>query len=201
MTPARFLRAAPVGCLTLALTLAGCAFKPPGEGREAGKEGVREGRVAAGEDAIREGLGIGLEGLDYTVFITRQLNPRDPEDRDYYQGPEAPPNKAHYALFLQACNDGDRPAEAAREFKVLDSQGTEFSPLPLERENIFAYRPINLLPQECIPNRLSTAAQSPAGGAILVFLLPLAATENRPLELEIEPPSGHGEPARVELDI
>jgi hypothetical protein len=153
------------------------------------------------EEPLREGLNIPLAGLTYNVFITRQLNLRDPEDRDYYRGPEAPPNKAHYAIFLQACNDGDGPAEAAREFKILDSQGAEFSPLPLEKDNIFAYRPISLPPQECIPNRLSTAAQAPAGGAVLMFLLPLAATENRPLELEIEPPSGRGEPARVELDI
>lgn len=197
----RSLRAVPLGCLALALSLAGCAFKPPGEGRDASKESVREGRIVPPEAVVREGVGVGLEGLDYTVFITRQINPRDPEDKDYYPGPEAPPEKAIYAVFLQACNEGERPAAAAREFKVFDSQGSEFAPLPLQPDNIFAYRPKELPPHECIPNRLSTAAQAPAGGALLLYLLPLAATENRPLILEIEPPSGHGNPARVELDI
>lgn len=195
------LLAAPLGCLALSLALGGCAFKPPGEGRDASQEGVREARIVSPEDPVREGVGVGLEGLDYTVFITRQINPRDPEDKDYYTGPEAPPGKAIYGVFLQACNDGERPATAAHSFRVFDSQGSEFAPLVLESDNIFAYRPQKLPPHECIPNRLSTAAQAPAGGALLLFLLPLAATENRPLILEIEPPSGHGNPARVELDI
>jgi hypothetical protein len=37
-----------------------------------------------------EGQPVTVDGLSYNVYITRQLNLRDPEDHDYYSGPEAP---------------------------------------------------------------------------------------------------------------
>ncbi len=199
MTSSRITR-----CL-LALALlalpSGCALKPPGEGREAGEAGVREGRVVSGEESVREGLEIGLEGIDYNVFITRQLNPRDPEDNDYYPGPEAPANTILLGVFLQACNRGESPAETASEFKLVDTQGAEVRPLALEPENIFAYRAGRLDPTTCIPNQYSTVRYAPTGGAVLVFPVPIPMGENRPIELEIEPPSGRGAPAKVELDV
>lgn len=199
MVPARIALAA--CAFGLSVPIAGCALKPPGEGAEVDKPRVAEGRVRSGEESVREGLGIGLEGVTYTVFITRQLNPEDPEDRDYQTGPPPPPLSANFAVFLQACNDGEAPAMATGEFKIVDSQGIEYEPRELERDNIFAYRPERLDPQTCIPGDLSIARAAPAGGSLLVFQLPIAATENRPLELEIEPPSGRGPPATVELDI
>ncbi len=185
----------------LAATVAGCAFKPPGEGVEVDKARVAEGRVEPGSEPVREGLGVGMEGVTYTVFITRQLNPADPEDRGYRQGPPPPPMSANFGVFLQACNDGQAPAEAADKFKVVDSQGIEYEPLELQQDSIFAYRATRLAPQTCIPGAFTLARGGPTGGALIVFQLPLAATENRPLELEIEPPSGKGPPAVVELDI
>jgi len=186
---------------TLAVTGTGCAFKEPGQGRAAGEDGVKEGHVESGDEPVREGVGIELEGLTYTVFITRQLNPQDPEDRDYYQGPPPPPGSALYGIFFKACNDGKAPAMAAEKFKVTSTQDQEFEPVELPKTNIFAYRPGGLSAKQCIPNELSTAAQAPAAGSLVVFEIPITATENRPMELEIEPPSGKGAPALVELDI
>lgn len=192
------------GCLVALSLLAvtpGCALKPPGEGREAGEPGVREGRVVSAEESVREGVEIGLEGVDYNVFLTRQLNPRDPEDNDYYPGPEPPANTILLGVFIQACNRGESPAEAASEFKLVDTQGTEIEPLELQSSNIFAYRAARLDPTTCIPNQYSTVRYAPTGGAVLVFPVPIPVGENRPIELEIEPPSGRGAPAKVELDI
>ena len=47
-----------------------------------------------------------------------------------------------------------------------------------------------LAPNECIPESGSVAQLGPTAGSMLLFRLPLANTEYRPLELEIEGPSG-----------
>lgn len=198
--------------------------------------------VAAGctkgedHDPVREGIATDLGGLDYNVFLTRQLNPRDPAgDRDYYDGPEqseeclergdsrTPPEltpeerlqqcpTALYAVFLQVCNEtSDGAPRSAREatidrngrefagdFEIEDSQGNKFEPLPLSPENVFAYRSVALPKGECIPKSGSAASTTPAGGAVMIFRLPVAATENRPLELSI---SSNGETKHFELDL
>jgi hypothetical protein len=150
------------------------------------------------EEPLREGLDAKVNDVVYTVFITRELNIRDVEDRAYYAGPEAPPGSALYGVFLQVCNQADTFRSTVREFRVVDAQGAVFEPLPVPASNLFAYRPRNLQPGGCIPPKGSIPADSATGGAMLLFQLPLEATENRPLELEIE---GEGEGERVELDI
>jgi hypothetical protein len=166
--------------LVPALALAGC-----GKGQEKG-------------EALREGLDVKLNDVVYTVFITRELNIRDAEDRAYFGGPEAPPGSALYGVFLQACNQADSFRSAVSDFRIRDSQGGEFEPQEVPRHNLFAYRPRKLQPGGCIPAKGSIPTASPTGGAMLLFKLPLGATENRPLELEFE---SQGEKARIELDI
>jgi len=151
------------------------------------------------EEPVREGLSVPLDGLDYTVFITRQLNLADPQDKGYYAGEEAPPGKAFYGVFIEACNDGDRPLRSSQEFAIHDAQGEEFYPEVLPPSNPFAYKAGMVQPKNCIPERGSLAAQGPASGAMLLFELPLEAAENRPLELVVT--GEGGEEATFELDI
>ena len=181
-----------VACLLL-LVLSGCGENP------------RE------NNASREGLPERVGGIDYNVYITRELNLRDVEDLGYYSGPEAPPGFALYGVFLTACN----PAEAANsplvppatDFTVIDTQGNRFKPVSMPRSNIFAYttqaRPLKH--QACIPKAGSLASSGPTNGSLLIFKLPLATLENRPLDLEIvsppNPESGETETGRVELDV
>jgi hypothetical protein len=153
----------------------------------------------------REGLALNLGGVDYNVFITRQLNTRIPPDDAYVdQGTEPDAGETFYGVFLQACNpakeDGDpastQPVDA---FKIVDNQGNEFEPEELPEDNHFAYHPRELLPQECIPEAGSVAQLGPSAGSMLLFRLPLENTEYRPLELELE---GEGdEHLAFELDI
>lgn len=150
-------------------------------------------------EPVREGLSVPLGGLDYTVFITRQLNLSDPEDKGYYAGEEAGPGNALYAVFLEACNDGDRPVRSSQEFAIHDAQGEEFHPEILPPSNPFAYKAGMVEPKNCIPERGSLASQGPASGAMLLFELPLEAAENRPLELVVT--GEGGEEATFELDI
>jgi hypothetical protein len=148
----------------------------------------------------REGLSIPVAGVDYDIFITRELNLRVPPDNAYYKGPEPGKGQTLYGVFLQACNHGSAPRQTASEFKVVDSQGNSFTPTPLPKDNVFAYQPKMLAADQCVPADGSVAQLGPTAGAMLLFRIPLAITENRPLELEITA----GLPAqtrRVELDL
>jgi hypothetical protein len=167
------------------------------------------GLLAAGCDSgrpegfAREGLYEDVAGLDYNVFITRELNLRDAEDRDYYRGPEAPPGFALYGIFMRVCNNGHGYRTPESTFTVEDSQGNRFRPLPIASSDLFAYRPRRLSTDACIPEPGSAAASGPTAGSLLLFKFPTQALENRPLELLISsPPAGdHPTFKRIELDI
>jgi hypothetical protein len=157
-------------------------------------------------ETVREGLSTPLGGLSYTVFLTRQLNLANEEDKGYLPGhQEAPPGKGLYGVFLEACNKGDKEAIAASRFFIEDTQGNRFSPEGLAQDNPFAYQGGTIPPENCEPRRGSLAQQGPTSGSLLLFELPLAATENRPLELHIEGAfnAAEGKPseATVILDI
>jgi hypothetical protein len=184
-------------------TVAALACALVGAAALAGCENTRE------HDAAREGLPLNVGHIEYNVYITREINPRDLEDRGYYQGPEAGRGYALYGVFLQACNpskDVSGPHwQPSSDFKIEDTQGNEFQPLPLPKNNIFAYQARPLKQNACIPKQGTLASSGPTNGSLLVFKLPLQTLENRPLDLIItSPPVGpKGKPAtgRVELDI
>ena len=171
-----------------ACALALLALALPGCGSQA--ESSPAGRSS---EAHREGLFVEAGDLHYRVLITRQLNPRDPGDRDYYSGPEAPAGSLLYGVFLDVCNQDDEPHLAARDFRVVDTRGTEFEPIEIEQEHsIYRYEPRELQPDECIPKADTAAASGPIAGSLLLFQFPAAAIENRPLALEIMPPASYG---------
>jgi hypothetical protein len=167
-----------------------------------GCENTRENKAG------REGLPEEIGHIEYNVFITRELNLKDAEDSGYYQGPEAPPGFALYGVFVQACNPNSSVSAphwmAAGNFQIEDTQGNKFRPLPLPANNIWAYKPRPLKQKACIPTRGSLAASGPTNGSLLIFRLPLATLENRPLDLRITaPPTANGErdSGLIELDI
>jgi hypothetical protein len=164
-------------CLAaLAAGLAACGEKDT-------KQGV--------DEPAREGLRLPLDGIEYNVFITRELNPRITPDKSYVDpGTEPDAKTTLYGVFLQTCNRGTDSKETADTFRIVDNQGNEFEPEPLPESNDFAYQPRALSPNECIPEVGSVAQLGPTAGSMLLFRLPLANTEYRPLELEIEGPSG-----------
>jgi hypothetical protein len=180
---------AAIACLLALLPIAGVA----GCGEEEG-------------EPAREGLALTLEGITYNVFITRQVNLQDVEDRGYTEGvPEAPPESTYYGVFLEACNVSEEPLRSASTFRIVDGQENEFEPLDLDPGNPFAYAPTTLPPGECIPAEGSVASSSPTAGVLLMFELPLEAVENQPLELEIldgfDVTEGKPNELVIELDI
>jgi hypothetical protein len=160
-----------------------------------GNKDVKQGR----DEPAREGLALELEGVDYNVFITRQLNTRITPDKAYFDGPEAKKGETLYGVFIQVCNRSKDTHQTADTFTIKDNQGNEFEPEELPADNAFAYHAAELGPDECIPEAGSVAQLGPTSGAMLLFRLPLENTEYRPLELEI-----HGQGSdhlTYELDI
>jgi hypothetical protein len=160
-------------------------------------------------NASREGLPERIGGIDYNVYITRELNLKDVEDSGYYKGPEAPPGFALYGVFMTACNPATSATSpdipSASSFTIVDTQGNRFRPLSLPADNIWAYHPRPLKHQACVPKAGTLAASGPTNGSLLIFRLPVAALENRPLDLEIvsppNPETGQPETGRIELDV
>ena len=154
-----------------------------------------------------EGQNVTVNGLTYNVFITRELNLRDPEDHDYFQGPEAPPGFNYYGVFIQVCNDVNHTHGGAsipvNNFRIIDTEGKQYEPTPLPANDVFAYRPRPLSAKQCVPTPGSAAATGPIGGSLLLFKVPVAAIENRPFDLEINPqgPGPVPDSQRIELDI
>ncbi len=191
MAPIRVLRmlAACVAALALAGSLAACGKHDLGTEDEPG----------------REGLSLPLDGIDYNVFITRELNLKITPDKAYYKGPAAAPGNLLYGVFVKVCGgeQGKRASSVpARNFVVRDNQGNEYRPKPLPADNPFAYQPRPLSFEECIPQAGSVAQQGPTAGSMLLYEFPLQNTENRPLEMVIEGPvKDLVHPERDELHI
>jgi hypothetical protein len=179
-------------CLPVVLCLAALAAGVAACGEADVKQGV--------DEPAREGLALDLQGIEYNVFITRELNPRVAPDMAYVEaGTEPSKGETLYGVFLQACNRTDDPHQPVDQFKIVDNQGNEFEAEELPEDNQFAYHAKELLPDECLPEAGSVAQLGPSAGLMLLFKLPLANTEYRPLELEIE--GSGGEHLTYELDI
>ena len=161
------------------------------------------------EEPVREGLFEEVGGVEYNVYITRQLNLRDVEDRGYYQGPEAPPGSALFGVFLEVCNPDDEVSApdwlSAGRFVIEDTVGNRFEPRQVAADNIWAYRARPLGHNACTPEEGTLAESGPTSGSLLVFEIPHESLENRPLNLIItSPPLGseqERESGRIELDV
>ena len=149
--------------------------------------------------SVEEGQPMKLGDLLYNVQISRFLNPRDPEDEAYLAGQPPPPNdKLYLGVFMLIENEADTPQDVPADFKVVDTEGTEFNPIP--SNSLFALElGGKVAADDQLPEPESTAANGPIQGAMVLFLIDEAATEDRPLTLDI--PSSAGSAGEVELDI
>ena len=149
--------------------------------------------------SVEEGQAMKLGDLLYNVQISRFLNPRDPEDEAYLADQPPPPNnKLYFGVFMLIENEADTPQDVPADFKVVDTKGTEFAPIP--SNSLFALElGGKVAADEQLPEPESTAANGPIQGAMVLFLIDEASTEDRPLTLDI--PSSAGSVGEVELDI
>jgi hypothetical protein len=165
--------------------------------------GVKEEETTHGES---EGTYLDLGELKYQVQISRQLNPADREDEAFLAGVpeeerELAPNETWFAIFMRVQNITDEPHEAAEEFEIRDTQGEAFEPVELGPENVFAYRPAVVPADQTVPAPDTPGAENTIQGSLVLFKIPFANLENRPLELEIHDPVTADRTVSVDLDI
>jgi len=153
--------------------------------------------------AETEAAWIEVGELRYQVQISRPLNPGMRADAELLSGlPEdrrvLPPDTTWFAVFVRVENETAEPHPSSAEFTIEDTQGATFEPIPVD--NIVAYRPELLPSGNRIPNEQTVAAFGPTQGAMLLFQVPIASLDNRPLELLVQSPDRQTEGA-IDLDV
>jgi hypothetical protein len=150
------------------------------------------------ETEVIEGEPVELGDVSYNVVTTRFLNPDDSQDAEYLEGqPEPEPGEQYLGSFMTVENEGDAAASLPTHFEILDTTGASYE--TVESESAYAL-PLGkqLEGGESLPAPDTPAADGPIKASMVLFLVPDAVTENRPLELEIPSSEGDG---TVELDI
>ena len=161
----------------------------------------------AGKPIVRassEASYLDLSGLKYQVQVSRQLNPADPEDRDYFSGLPAgattlPVGTVWFGVFMRVENGEKTPIGSAKDFTIKDTQGKLFKPMVLP--NAFGYRPEVIPGGGFLPNQERLAAYAGTQGELLLYKIPVASLDNRPLELTIRSPQDANQVAAVALDV
>jgi hypothetical protein len=164
--------------------------------------GNRQERVLHG---ATEGIYIDVGDLKYQVQISRVLNPNDREDRAYLVDLPADQklgaDENWFAVFMRVENNSDKAAPATDAYSIKDTQGNVYKPVSMGPKNVFAYRPAVLQPEDILPLPSTAAAESTIQGSMVLFKIPVANFQNRPLELQIPEPDGGGETGTVDLDV
>jgi hypothetical protein len=160
--------------------------------------------AACGEEEeldVVEGEPVELGELSYNVQLTRFLNADDPEDEAYLRGqPPASADQEYLAVFMTVDNEGDEPADLPATMTIRDTRDNTYQ--PLDSTSVYALELGRTVPGGGeLPPPDTPAATGPIQGAMVLFRVDRAVTENRPIELEIPFPSQTGEHAQVELDI
>jgi hypothetical protein len=148
---------------------------------------------------VTEGQPVQLGDLQYNVLFSRFLDPYDLEDREYLVGQPPPTaNQLYLGVFVQIINKNkDSSTVLPSGWTVVDTEHNRYQPLPSQSPYaLHLGEPLG--PDDQAPALDSPAQSGPIEGSLVLFSVPDAATQNRPLELLIPGPGG---PATVTLDI
>jgi hypothetical protein len=164
--------------------------------------GNKEARTTHGDT---EGIYIDVGPLKYQVQISRLLNPTNLEDKGYLidlpAGQTLGPKEQWFAVFMRVENGSHHTAPVADQYKIVDTEGNEYTPVQMGPKNVFAYRTGQLSGNSVLPAPDSPAAENSIQGAMLLFKIPVANFENRPLVLQIKSSAVPNEMGTVNLDV
>lgn len=158
--------------------------------------------------AETEGVYLDLGEMKYQVQISRQLNPTDPQDFEFFRGlppgvsTNLPADEIWFGVFMRVENLTAQPQRMADRFEIEDTTEAKYQPVQLDQKtNPLVYRPgFNLPATSVFPIRDTLGDQSFAQGGLLLFKLKTSVNQNRPLVLHISNTQGsvNGE---VDLDF
>ncbi len=148
---------------------------------------------------VVEGEPVELGELSFNVTFSRYLNPADNEDSAYLVGQKPPPEgSTYFGVFFEVQNESDEPQTLPSTLTITDADHAEYHVLPSESLYALEFGG-EVEPQEQVPVLDSTPDLGPIEGSVAIFLLPSAASDNRPLTLHI--PGADGENGEVTLDL
>jgi hypothetical protein len=148
---------------------------------------------------VVEGEPVELGELKFNVTFSRYLNPADTEDSAYLVGQPPPPEgSTYFGVFFEVQNESEEPQTLPATLKITDADQATYNVIPSESLYALDFGG-EVEPQEQVPVLDSTPQQGPIEGSVALFLLPAAASDNRPLTLHI--PGADGEKAEVTLDL
>ena len=157
----------------------------------------------AGEE--NNGAYVTLDGVNYQLQVSRELNPFATEDHGYLvglpAGAQTSSSQLWYGVFLWARNTSGQPRQVADTFSITDTQNNVYHPVALDPAvNPFVWTAQTLPPLGTDPPPNSTAAFGPTQGGLLLFRLNTSVYSNRPLTLQINAP-GTTQTATISLDL
>ncbi|MGH2958684.1 MAG: hypothetical protein ACRDKE_03705 [Solirubrobacterales bacterium] len=153
-------------------------------------------------ESHNEGIRIFLDGAFYQIQISRLLNPKDVEDSYYLQGQPAPAKgDSYFGVFLYVTNeDTERRVLpiSAEHMKIVSASGSEFEPVEVKAPG-WGYEPSPIGKGAMLPVPNTPAFVGPIRGGLVLFRVPDADLDDRPLEFEIETP--HDTTGAIRLDV
>lgn len=151
------------------------------------------------ETEVAEGEPVTLGELDFNVTFSRYLNPADNEDSAYLVGQPPPPDgSSYFGIFFEVQNESSEPQTLPETLRITDADKRGYEAIP--SESLYALElGGEVEPEEQVPVLDSTAQLGAIEGALVLFVLPEEASENRPLILHIPGPGD--ETAEVTLDL
>jgi hypothetical protein len=156
------------------------------------------GYSSTSKDVV-EGEPVNLGELQFNVVFSRYLNPNDSEDSAYLVGqPPAPEGSTYFGVFFLVQNESNDSQKLPSTLEITDAADGTYELIPSESLYAFPFG-TEVESQEQVPELDSTPQQGPIEGSLALFLLPAAASDNRPLTLHI--PGTNGEDAEVTLDL
>ncbi|MCU0312434.1 MAG: hypothetical protein MUC84_00030 [Solirubrobacteraceae bacterium] len=165
--------------------------------------GEREETITRGES---EAEYVTLGDMQYQVQLSRRLNQFNEGDRSLLTG--VPPTErilrrgdVWFAVWMRIWNRSEGTQVGADSFKIVDTRGQEYEPVPLAATNAFAYRARPVASDTEYPVSDSAAGQSPTAGSLVLFKLPERTLDFRPLELEFSSSALPGRESSIRLDV
>ena len=155
--------------------------------------------------AHTEGIYLDVDNLKYQVQISRYLNPNDVEDKSYLIGlPQSTGqpsgDETWFGVFMRVQNTTDAPQTPSNDFTIVDTQGNEYRPVPLDAKiNPFAYKADPIAGGGLLPEPDSAASENTIQGSLLLFRVKTDSLQNRPLELKFT--GSNGTEGTVDLDV
>ncbi len=157
-------------------------------------------------DANNNGAYVDAGPITYQLQVSRELNPWDVEDREYFGGVSNPtntltPDELWYGVFLWAQNKTNSKGSSTDSFDIVDTQGTVYHPIQIDPNlNQYTWQPQELNASQQQPSLGSTPYYGPTQGELLLFKLNDSVYSDRPLTLQIYAP-GQSHPSTISLDL